>query len=124
MRIAGYLASMNSNSGLRLYAIGSPVVMEQLQTRANQAVAHVLAILLLEKASPFTQNTHYLSEKRDAHLAQYKRARGVPSQKPVCKPTRLRSECSSSFRFISKLGPTMGRQCMTRYRCSRNSGTP
>ncbi|KAM5536973.1 hypothetical protein V8D89_009302 [Ganoderma adspersum] len=58
-----------------LRAVVAPVVMEQLQTHASHAVSHIVTILLLEKASPFTQNTHYLSEKRDAHLAQYKQAR-------------------------------------------------
>ncbi|PIL25642.1 transporter [Ganoderma sinense ZZ0214-1] len=58
-----------------LKAVVAPVVLEQLQTHAKQAVAHISTILLLEKASPFTQNTHYLSEKRDIHLAKYKQAR-------------------------------------------------
>ncbi|KAI1791422.1 P-loop containing nucleoside triphosphate hydrolase protein [Ganoderma leucocontextum] len=84
-----------------LRAVIAPVVMEQLQTHTNQAIAHVQTILLLEKASPFTQNTHYLSEKRAAHLAQYKRARsGVQKSIP-----RDRGEIvSDALSMLTKLG--------------------
>ena len=49
--------------------------MEQLHRHSQRATAHVKTILNLESAPPLTQHTHYLADKRDQQLAQYKRAR-------------------------------------------------
>ena len=38
-------------------------------------IRNLKIVLKLESAAPFTQNTHYLAEKRDKHLSHYKDAR-------------------------------------------------
>ena len=45
--------------------------MEQLHVHAETTAAHVQTILKMERAPPFTQNTHYLADKRSKLLAQY-----------------------------------------------------
>lgn len=55
--------------------------MEQVNACANETLANVHTILKLERAAPYTQNTHYLADKRDKQLAQYKQARAFRAGK-------------------------------------------
>ncbi|KAI0633205.1 P-loop containing nucleoside triphosphate hydrolase protein [Trametes polyzona] len=57
-----------------------PNVMEQVNICAAETVAQLQIQLQLERAAPFTQNTHYLASKRTMQLAQYKQARASRSQ--------------------------------------------
>ena len=71
--------------------------MDQLELRAMETKRNVRIILKLEAAAPFTQNTHYLAEKRDKHLAQYKDARaGRTSTARPATVARSVPEASSS----------------------------
>ncbi|EIW56258.1 uncharacterized protein TRAVEDRAFT_49098 [Trametes versicolor FP-101664 SS1] len=58
-----------------LKGVVAPALMEQVNACANETLANVHTILKLERAAPYTQNTHYLADKRDKQLAQYKQAR-------------------------------------------------
>ena len=63
-----------------LQNVGDPhrmasLIMEQLQIHSERTTAHVKTILKLEAVPLFTQNTHYLADKRDNLHAQYKQAR-------------------------------------------------
>ncbi|PIL30975.1 transporter [Ganoderma sinense ZZ0214-1] len=66
-----------------------PVIMDQLELRAVETKRNLRIILKLEAAAPFTQNTHYLAEKRDKHLAQYKDARAgrTSAERPTIATT-------------------------------------
>lgn len=55
--------------------------MEQVNACANETLANVHTILKLERAAPYTQNTHYFADKRDKQLAQYKQARAFRAGK-------------------------------------------
>ncbi|KAI0746433.1 P-loop containing nucleoside triphosphate hydrolase protein [Daedaleopsis nitida] len=54
-----------------------PIISEQLDEHTAETVRAIRIILKFEAASPFTQNTHYLAEKRSKHLAHYKDARAA-----------------------------------------------
>ncbi|KAI9058580.1 hypothetical protein FKP32DRAFT_1761408 [Trametes sanguinea] len=53
----------------------SPAVMELMSRCSGQTATHLKVILKIEYAAPFTQNTHYFSDKRDKQLTRYKQAR-------------------------------------------------
>ncbi|OBZ74744.1 Interferon-induced GTP-binding protein Mx1 [Grifola frondosa] len=57
-----------------LKAVLGPIVMELVNCRRELTLTYVHTLLKLE-TTPFTQNTHYLSEKKDKALAHYKDAR-------------------------------------------------
>ena len=56
----------------------------------------------MEHAPPFTQNTHYLAEKRDKQLAQYKRARHNDHSPLV--PTPNAETITEALSLLTKLG--------------------
>lgn len=73
--------------------------MEQLQHHSEQTISHVHTILKLEAAPPFTQNTHYLADKRDSQVAKYKAARPRGS-----KPLENESTVSEALGLLARLG--------------------
>ena len=76
--------------------------MDQLEIRAMETKRNLRILLKLEAAAPFTQNTHYLAEKRDKHLALYKDARaGRVSAEHPTTATSSALETSSTTRFSS-----------------------
>ncbi|KAI0820102.1 P-loop containing nucleoside triphosphate hydrolase protein [Trametes gibbosa] len=64
-----------------LKGVITPTVMEQVGICAQEAVAHIEVVLKMERAAPFTQNKHYLEDKRDKQLAKYKQARARRSDR-------------------------------------------
>lgn len=82
--------------------------MDQLEFRAIETESNLRVILKLEAAAPFTQNTHYLAEKRDKHLSHYKDARAgrVSAERSTPAP-RPAAETTLPFGFSSSLSSTM-----------------
>ncbi|KAI0758724.1 P-loop containing nucleoside triphosphate hydrolase protein [Fomes fomentarius] len=88
-----------------LKAVIAPIIMEQLQHHSEQTISHVHTILKLEAAPPFTQNTHYLADKRDSQVAKYKAARPRDS-----KPSENESTVSEALGLLARLGLTVTRE--------------
>ena len=65
--------------------------MEHLRAHAELATVHVHTILKMERAAPFTQNTHYYSDKRDKLLARYRGERGCTAVSLVSTPGKRKA---------------------------------
>ncbi|KAH9851169.1 P-loop containing nucleoside triphosphate hydrolase protein [Lenzites betulinus] len=63
-----------------LKAVITPALFEQVNICGLETIAHLETTLKLERGPPFTQNTHYLAEKRAKQLALYKQARASNSR--------------------------------------------
>ncbi|KAI0673304.1 P-loop containing nucleoside triphosphate hydrolase protein [Trametes maxima] len=85
-----------------LKGIIGQAVMEQVAMCSTETLRYVKKLLTYESSAPFTQNTHYLMDKRHKQLGQYKQARsGMPSTTQTTRDVEDEDEDEDILKLVS-----------------------